>query len=127
MRVNSILAALLLSVISLYTQAQGIAIYRGGVSQFYATSDIDSILVLEETPEEIVPLYRQYVDLGLTSGTRWGACNIGVPVRPNNMENTTHGVNLWKKKNTAAAIIVSPIQKKPKDGFLWMKTLPTEP
>lgn len=74
---NTLAALLLLSLISAHAQAQGIAIYRGGVSQFYATSDIDSIIVLEETPEEIVPLYRQYVDLGLTSGTRWGACNIG--------------------------------------------------
>lgn len=78
MKTRNILAfLLLLSLISAHAQAQGIAIYRGGVSQFYATSDIDSIIVLEETPEEIVPLYRQYVDLGLTSGTRWGACNIG--------------------------------------------------
>lgn len=77
MKTRNILAALLLSVIGIHIQAQGIAIYRGGISQFYATSDIDSILVLEETPETIVPLYRQYVDLGLTSGTQWGACNIG--------------------------------------------------
>lgn len=75
MRIISIWAVLIYSAIT--AGAQGLAIYKGGIFQFYAMSDIDSILILKETPENMISVDRQGVDLGLTSGTLWGACNIG--------------------------------------------------
>ena len=69
--------SLLLTTSFLHTYAQGVMIYRGGDFEYYAASDVDSMVFV--TDEPIIELLegQKFMDLGLPSGTLWATCNIG--------------------------------------------------
>lgn len=58
-------------------QAQGVMVYKGGDYLFYSTSDIDSLVFVNEDPVNNIADGHRYVDLGLPSGTFWATCNVG--------------------------------------------------
>lgn len=66
----------------IYSQAQGVMIYKGGDYEYYASDDIDSMVFVTDVPKENLLEGQKYIDLGLPSGTLWATCNIGAS-RPN--------------------------------------------
>jgi len=57
--------------------AQGVMLYKGGDYLYYSTSDVDSLVFVNEAPKTSIADGHRYVDLGLSSGTLWATCNVG--------------------------------------------------
>lgn len=77
MKKNRLFLVVASYLLCLYSQAQGVMIYRGGDFEYYASSDIDSMVFVTEEPKMNLLEGQKYIDLGLPSGTLWATCNIG--------------------------------------------------
>lgn len=80
----AILTALLaILIIPTTANAQGVRIWKGGISLTIYTNDVDSIVFFDKndstpsTPATDRFNGHEYVDLGLSSGTLWATQNIG--------------------------------------------------
>lgn len=77
MKVIKVLSLLLLSLVAMGVQAQGVSVYsKDGSRVDYLDTQIDSLVFFEKTPVQLdVPETVESVDLGLS--VKWANCNMG--------------------------------------------------